>query len=236
MIHADADAPLTPTALWWRTQGSAAGWLEKGGEPSTADGAFMDVIAARLENLKRLALVAEYRNDETHRHTERVARSAAMLAIELGLERELAWTIARASPLHDLGKVGIPDSVLLKPGRLAPEEFEVMKEHTSIGGHILGESGCAIVRMGMEIALTHHERWDGRGYPTGMSGEGIPISGRIVAVSDAFDAMTHNRPYREPIPVQEALAELRRCSGTQFDSAVVDAFMTLDHHWLVDYD
>lgn len=220
--------------------------LQRPGEsaPSSAVGTLIDVTearqtaqelsAARLEDLKRLALVSEYRNDETHRHTERVARSTAMVAMELGLDREIAWTIARAAPLHDVGKVGIPDSVLLKPGKLTDEEFELMKSHTSIGGHILGESGYGVLKMGMEIALTHHERWDGHGYPSGISGEEIPISGRIVAVTDAFDAMTHTRPYRAAISVAEALVELERCSGTQFDPAVVKAFMTLDHASLVD--
>ncbi len=213
-------------------------------EPYAAAGAFTDVTesrqtsqelsAARLEDLKRLALVSEYRNDETHRHTERVARSTALLAMELGLERELAWTIARAAPLHDVGKVGIPDSVLLKPGKLTADEFEVMKTHTSIGGRILGESDFGVLQMGREIALTHHERWDGHGYPTGLSAEDIPISGRIVAVTDAFDAMTHPRPYKDAISIDEALAELKRCRGTQFDPDVVDAFMALDHETLVD--
>ena len=215
-------------------------------EPATAVAALTDVTehrrrlqevgAARLEDLKRLALVSEYRNDETHRHTERVARSAALVAVELGLDRQLAWTIARAAPLHDLGKVGIPDCVLLKPGPLTPEEFELMKEHTSIGGRILGGSDCTVVRMGMEIALTHHERWDGSGYPAGLREQEIPIAGRIVAVTDAFDAMTHHRPYKRPVSTEEALAELQRCSGTQFDETVVGGFMTLDHHSLVDHD
>ena len=213
-------------------------------EASVAVSAFIDITdsrqtaqelsAARLEDLKRLALVSEFRNDETHRHTERVARSTVLVAMELGLERELAWTIARAAPLHDVGKVGIPDSVLLKPGKLTDEEFDLMKKHTSIGGRILGDSDFGVLQMGKEIALTHHERWDGRGYPTRLSAEEIPISGRIVAVTDAFDAMTHPRPYKDAIPIEDALEELRRCSGTQFDPAVVDAFMALDHHSLVD--
>jgi putative two-component system response regulator len=216
------------------------------GAPYAAASAFMDITdaretsrelsSARLEDLKRLALVSEYRNDETHQHTERVARGTALVAMEMGLERELAWTIARAAPLHDVGKVGIPDSVLLKPGKLTAEEFELMKKHTSIGGRILGESGYAVLRMGGEIALSHHERWDGRGYPSGLSGEQIPVSGRIVAVTDAFDAMTHPRPYKAAISVPQALAELERCSGSQFDPAVVRAFMTLDHESLVDRD
>ena len=227
----------------WFSVNTLAVERAEGGE-TVAVSSFVDVTesrktaqelsAARLEDLKRLALVSEYRNDETHHHTERVARSTVLVAMQLGLDRELSWTIARAAPLHDVGKVGIPDSVLLKPGKLSDEEFELMKKHTSIGGRILGDSEFAVLQMGREIALTHHERWDGLGYPAGLGGEEIPISGRIVAVTDAFDAMTHPRPYKAAIPIEEALAELRRCSGTQFDPTVVEAFMTLDHFTLVD--
>jgi putative two-component system response regulator len=117
---------------------------------------------------------------------------------------------------------------------LTSEEFEVMKTHTSIGGRILGESDFLVLRLGMEIALTHHERWDGGGYPDGLSGAQIPISGRIVAVADAFDAMSHSRPYKEALPVRDAVGEVHGRSGGQFDPEVVDAFMSLDHHSLVE--
>ena len=140
----------------------------------------------------------------------------------------------RAAPLHDVGKIGISDTILLKPGKLTPEEFEAMKAHTSIGGRILGESDFRILQTATEIALTHHERWDGTGYPTGLRGEQIPISGRIVSVADAFDAMTHVRPYKRAFPVARAIVEIERCSGTQFDPRVVAAFLTLDHEALVD--
>ncbi len=193
-----------------------------------------ELNAARLEDLKRLALVGEYRDDDTNRHTERVAHTTARLAEQLGLEAELVWTIRRAAPLHDVGKIGISDTILLKPGKLTVEEFQAMKAHTSIGGRILGESDFRILQMATEIALTHHERWDGTGYPSGLKEYDIPISGRIVAVADAFDAMTHARPYKEAFPVQRAVAEIERCSGSQFDPAVVAAFMTLKHVALVD--
>jgi putative two-component system response regulator len=193
-----------------------------------------ELQTARFEDLRRLALMAEYRDDDTNKHTERVARVAALLATELNLDGELVQTIRRAAPLHDVGKVGIPDEILLKPGRLTLEEFEVIKTHTVIGGRILSESRFPVVRMAMEIAFTHHERWDGSGYPSGLRGEGIPISGRIVAVADAFDAMTHARPYKAALPVEHAVAEIARCRGGQFDPRVVDAFLELDHHTLVD--
>jgi putative two-component system response regulator len=189
---------------------------------------------ARFEDLRRLALMAEYRDDDTNKHTERVARTAALLAKELGLGSELVATIHRAAPLHDVGKVGIPDEILLKPGKLTSDEFEVIKTHTIIGGRILCESRFPVVRMAMEIAFTHHEHWDGSGYPSGLREEGIPIAGRIIAVADAFDAMTHARPYKGALSVEYAVAEIERCRGTQFDPRVVDAFLKLDHQTLVD--
>jgi putative two-component system response regulator len=213
-------------------------------EPYAAVGSFTDITAhraaleqlyaARLEDLKRLALVSEYRDDDTNRHTERVAHSSALLAQELGLDSELIRTIRLAAPLHDVGKIGISDTILLKPGRLTPEEFTAMKAHTSIGARILGDSDFPILQMGTDIALTHHERWDGTGYPAGLQGEAIPITGRIVAVADAFDAMTHVRPYKRAFTVARALTEIKRCAGTQFDPRIAEAFMTLVHDELVD--
>lgn len=190
--------------------------------------------AAWLEDLKRLALLSEFRDDETRRHTERVARSAEAIAHAMGLPEEYVQKLGQAAPLHDVGKVGIPDAVLLKPGRLTDAEFELMKRHTEIGGEILADSEFEVIQLGMEIALTHHERYDGGGYPRGLRGEEIPLCGRIVAVADAFDAMTHDRPYRKAIPPAEAAAELRRCAGTQFDPKVVAAFLSLDYTQLVD--
>jgi PAS domain S-box-containing protein len=193
-----------------------------------------ELHSARLEDLERLALVGEYRDDDTNRHTERVARTASLVAIALGLDADLVRTIRRASPLHDIGKIGIPDCILLKPDRLTTEEFEVIKTHTAIGKRILGDSHFPILKMATEIAFTHHERWDGTGYPAGLRGPAIPICGRITALADAFDAMTHARPYKQAFSVEHAVAEIRRCSASQFDPAIVEAFMTLVHHELVD--
>jgi len=196
--------------------------------------ALTELQEARFEDLRRLALMAEYRDDDTNKHTERVARTAALLARELKLEADTIATIERAAPLHDVGKVGVPDTILLKPGKLTPEEFEVIKTHTVIGGRILCESRFPVVKMAMEIAFTHHERWDGGGYPSGLREEEIPIAGRIIAVADAFDAMTHARPYKRALAIEHAVAEIERCRGTQFDPRIVDAFMELDHRSLVD--
>lgn len=195
-----------------------------------------ELQVARLEDLKRLALVSEYRDDDTNKHNERVAHTAQLLASKLGLHDELISAIGSAAALHDVGKIGIPDRILLKPGKLTAEEFELIETHTAIGGRILGESDFPVLQMASEIALAHHERWDGRGYPCGLEGQEIPITGRIVAVADAFDAMTHARPYKRALSVRHAVAEIKRCSATQFDPQIVEAFMTLDHHELVDAD
>lgn len=245
--------PISGAILGYVKPGGEVRWLEINcaplyrpgeSEPYAAVSSFNDITAqkhalgalesARLEDLKRLALLSEFRDDETKRHTERVARAAQLVAVQLGMDENYVWMIGRSAPLHDVGKVGIPDSILLKPGRLTDEEFRVMKSHTSIGGQILAESDFHVLQMGMEIALTHHERFDGGGYPRGLRGEEIPLCGRIVAVADAYDAMTHKRPYKDPIPPAEAAAELRRCAGTQFDPRVVEAFMRLDFPALVD--
>ena len=195
-----------------------------------------ELQTARVEDLERLALVAEYRDDDTNRHTERVGHTAELLARELGWGEEQVWTVRRAAPLHDIGKIGIPDNILLKPAALTAEEFDVIKTHTVIGNRILRQSHAPVLRMATEIALSHHERWDGGGYPMGLAAQEIPLAGRIVAVADTFDAMTHARPYKRASSVAEAIAEIRGCSATQFDPAVVAAFMKLAHRELVDAD
>lgn len=182
---------------------------------------------ARVEILDRLARAAEYRDDGTRRHTERVGVYAARLARALGLDETTVQTIRRAAPLHDLGKIGIPDYILLKPGELTPEEAAIMRTHTTIGAQILSGSSVPTLVMAAEIALCHHERWDGSGYPHGLAGEEIPMAARIVAVADFFDALAHDRPYRRAWPVPEIIAELRRQAGRQFDANVVTAFLDM---------
>lgn len=186
-----------------------------------------DLALSRAETLQRLARAAEHRDDDTAQHTERVAAMAAQLAKHLGLPAELADLIGHAAPLHDVGKIGIPDQILLKPGRLTAEEFQAMKQHTILGARLLAGSSSKILQLGEQIALAHHERWDGTGYPAGLAGTEIPIAARIVAVVDSFDAMTHDRPYRTAISPQDALREIAGCSRSQFDPRVVDAFLSL---------
>ena len=180
---------------------------------------------AQVEMLDRLAWAAEYRDDETGRHIQRVGNNASVLARALGLGREQVTLIRRAAPLHDVGKIGVPDSILLKPGRLTPQEFEVIKTHTNIGARILADGRSGLVQMAASIAFTHHERWDGSGYPCSVAGDSIPIEGRIVAVVDTFDALTHKRPYKDAWPVEEAVAEIQRQIGHQFDPRIAEVFM-----------
>jgi putative two-component system response regulator len=179
---------------------------------------------ARLEILERLALAAEFRDDNTGEHTRRVGRLAGSLAREMGLSGDTVLTIERAAPLHDVGKIGIRDAILLKAGALSPAEYDEMKRHTVIGADILSGSKGALLRTAEDIALTHHERWDGEGYPSGLSGMDIPLAGRITHVADVFDAMTH--PHGEPAHDrrQEAVAFIRDSSGSAFDPDVVAAF------------
>jgi putative two-component system response regulator len=188
---------------------------------------------ARLEMLDRLALAAEYRDDATGQHAERIGRTSELLALALGLDAPEAKLIGQAARLHDIGKIGIADELLLKPGKYTAEEFRAMKLHPAIGARILSGSTNELLMMAERIALTHHERWDGHGYPSGLAGEAIPLAGRIVTVADVFDALTHRRPYKEPWPVHVAVREIFSEAGTQFDPRVTEAFATLDHAALV---
>jgi putative two-component system response regulator len=182
---------------------------------------------SRIQILDRLSLAAEYRDENTVHHTQRVGRTAALLATSLGLPEADIMLLRRAAPLHDVGKIGIPDHILLKPGRLTPAEFEIMKTHTTIGAHILKDNHVPLLHLAETIALTHHERWDGQGYPDGLAGDVIPLPGRIVAVADVYDSLTHERPYKHAWSRQEAIAEIEKQSRTQFDPDVVEVFLHL---------
>jgi putative two-component system response regulator len=188
-----------------------------------------DLREAQVETLERLALAAEYRDDDTGQHVQRVSANSALIAAAMGMSDETVELLRKAAPLHDIGKIGIPDAVLLKRGQLTPEEREMMKGHTLIGARILSGSRFPLLQMAEEIALTHHEKWDGTGYSPGLGGENIPLPGRIVAVADVFDALTHKRPYKEAWAVAKAVSEITALSGTHFDPQVVEAFMTLPH-------
>ncbi len=193
----------------------------------------VELKEAQLEVIERLARAAEQHDGETARHTHRVSITAGLLARCLGLSPDEAQIIQRAAPLHDVGKIGVPDSILLKPGKFTPQEYAVMQRHCRFGADLLSGGRSEVVQMAECIALTHHEKWDGQGYPHGLQGEEVPIEGRIVSVADVFDALTHDRPYKEAWPLEEALQEIRLQSGVQFDPQVVKAFMLLPHGELV---
>jgi putative two-component system response regulator len=181
--------------------------------------------AARREVIERLALAAEYRDDDTGEHTRRVGRMSAHISQALDEDPIFVESIGVAAPLHDVGKIGIPDSLLLKAGPLSADERVSMQQHTVIGGAILNDCVEPVMLMARLIAMTHHERWDGRGYPNGLQAQDIPLAGRIVAVADAFDAMVSERPYKKPIRRTAAIEEIVNCSGKQFDPKVVQAFL-----------
>jgi len=177
------------------------------------------------EVIFRLTKAAEYRDPETGGHIKRMAHYSRHIAMQLGLSAEEQNLLLEAAPMHDIGKVGIPDSILLKPGKLDHSEFEMMKEHAQFGFDILDGSESKLMQLGAEIALSHHEKYDGSGYPYGLKDEDISIYGRIVSVADVFDALTSERPYKKAWSVDDAIGFLRENSGTQFDRSCVYAFL-----------
>lgn len=199
-------------------QGRAA-WLESEVRAATAE-----IAARELETIVRLARAAEFRDPETGAHIQRMAHFSQLVGRRIGLSERQQEILLLAAPLHDVGKLGTPDRILLKPGKLTPEEWEVMKQHASIGHEILRESASPVIQAGAEIAWSHHEKFDGTGYPRGLSGEDIPLFGRIVAIADVFDALTSIRPYKRPWSVDEASAYMREQSGRHFDPALIDTF------------
>jgi diguanylate cyclase (GGDEF)-like protein len=198
----------------------------------------LELQEAQREIVTRLAVTAEYRDDETGEHTWRVARFTAAITRALGWPEDQVQLLSSAARLHDLGKIGIPDAVLMKPGKLDAEEFEIVSSHTLIGARILEGAKSSVLRLAQEIALAHHERWDGKGYPLGLAGEQIPIAARVVAAADVLDALTHERPYKRAWPAAEALAELARGAGHLFDpqvvNACIEAFSADDYSALAD--
>jgi putative two-component system response regulator len=184
----------------------------------------LELTQAQLEIIRGLGRVSEYRDTDTGQHITRVAKTSRLLALACGMSERDAELIELAAPLHDVGKVGIPDQILLKPGKLDPEEMVVMRTHSTVGRDILGSYPSAILDMARIIAHSHHEKWDGSGYPEGMRGAEIPIAARIVAVADVFDALVADRPYKKGWTVEAAIAFIGEQAGTHFDPFVVGAF------------
>ena len=184
-----------------------------------------ELAVASEETVLRLAKAAEFRDDETAQHTLRMSHYCKMIAEKLNFSQERCELVRLASQLHDVGKIGIPDAILLKPGKLTKEEFTLMKEHAMFGFRILSDSKAALLQTGAIIARSHHERYDGNGYPDGISGEEIAIEARIAAVADVFDALTSKRVYKDPMPTDRAATILRQDSGKHFDPRLVDIFL-----------
>ena len=181
----------------------------------------------QMEIIGRLGAAVATRDAQTGSHVERIGFLTRRLALAVGMSEPDAERLGHASAMHDIGKIGIPDSVLLKPSSLDPTEWELMQTHTTVGATVLSGSRSSLIRLAEVIALTHHERWDGSGYPFGLRGEKIPLAGRICAICDVFDAMTSKRPYKEASTPEEALAEIERESGKHFDPELAEAFLRL---------
>lgn len=186
-----------------------------------------EVVQSRLEIVQRLGRASEYRDNETGRHILRMSHSAALLAKQIGWSPERCDLMLYASPMHDLGKIGISDTILLKPARLTDEERTIMETHTLIGADILAGSSNELLETARVIAMTHHEKWDGSGYPGKLAGTDIPIEGRIAAIVDVFDALTSKRPYKKAWPIEKAVADMKEQSGRHFDPELVEHFLAI---------
>ena len=197
-----------------------ASWLAEEVRKATRE-----IVERERDTIFRLSRAAEYRDPETGAHILRMAHYSNLIAARMGMSAQDQELLLQAAPMHDIGKVGTPDHILLKPGKLTPQEWAVMREHANIGHEILRDSPSPLLRMAAVIARSHHEKYDGSGYPQGLAGDDIPLVGRIVAVADVFDALTSARPYKQAWPLERARAFLLEHSGTHFDSKCVDAFM-----------
>jgi putative two-component system response regulator len=192
-----------------------------------------ELESARFDIVERLARAGEFRDDATGDHTRRVGITTGLLAERCGATAELVHDLELAAPLHDIGKLALPDAILLKPGRLTPDEFKLVETHTQVGAELLAGSSSKLLELAREIALTHHERWDGHGYPQRLARDAIPRSGRLTAIADVFDALTHPRPYKPAWTIDDAIDEMTSQRGRQFDPHALDEFLHLDHTSLI---
>jgi len=180
---------------------------------------------AHVDLVHRLGRAAEYKDTDTGEHIARMSQYSKLLALEFGMGEQQAELLRQAAPMHDVGKIGIPDAILLKPGRLTPDEFDHMKQHATIGAQILANSSSPLLQLAHKLAIEHHEKWDGSGYPNGLKGEQISVEGRIVAIADVFDALTSKRPYKEAWGVEEALENMQAQAGKHFDPHLINLFV-----------
>lgn len=183
---------------------------------------------AHVDLVRRLGAAAEYKDEDTGEHIARMSNYSKALALAFGLTEPHAELIRQAAPMHDIGKIGIPDAILLKPGKLTDSEMSEMREHTTIGGKILKDSDSPLLQLAYQLAMEHHEKWDGSGYPAGLKGEAISLEARIVALADVFDALTSKRPYKEPWPVEDAMAFIREQAAKHFDPELAKCFISIE--------
>jgi methanogenic corrinoid protein MtbC1 len=214
-------------AIGWRLGEKKMGALEDAIESRTSElkRALSELEIAQAETVQRLSMAVEFRDEDTGAHIERIGRFSVLLAEHIGMDPEFCERLRHAAPLHDVGKVAIPDAILLKPGPLTPEERAIVETHAEEGHRLVRGSSSSILDMAATIALSHQEKWDGSGYPRGLKGEAIPIEGRIVAVADVFDALTSDRVYRKAFSVEDAIQMMREQRGRHFDPVLLDAFM-----------
>jgi methanogenic corrinoid protein MtbC1 len=217
----------TATLLGWRLGERRRVTLreEIEGRSSELRRALGELEVAQAETVRRLSMAVEFRDEDTGAHIERIGRFSTLLAEQIGMDPEFCTRLSHAAPLHDVGKVAIPDAILLKPGPLTPEERAIVETHAEEGHRLVRGSSSSILDMAATIALSHQEKWDGTGYPRGLAGEAIPIEGRIVAIADVFDALTSDRVYRKAFSVEEAVQMMREGRGRHFDPVLLDAFM-----------
>ncbi len=193
-----------------------------------AEKAHIELKKSYIDSIHRLVMASEFKDEDTGDHIVRIGEYSSLMAQMLNQSKEFIDTIHYSAPMHDIGKIGIPDKILLKPGKLTSEEFETMKTHSVIGAKLLSESNSLILQMAHEIAMSHHEKFNGKGYPRGLKGEAIPLSGRIVAIADTFDALTSRRPYKDPYPPEVVYEIMKKERGEHFDPHILDLF--IDHY------
>ncbi len=185
----------------------------------------LEVVSTRFEIIRRLSRAAEYRDNETGQHVVRMSHYSRLVALAYGASDDFAELVLHAAPMHDVGKIGIADSILRKPAALTPEEWQVMRQHPAVGADIIGTHPSELLRAARDVALCHHEKWDGTGYPRGLKQQEIPLIGRIVAIADVFDALLSERPYKRPWSVEDTLSYVQEQRGKHFEPAVVDALL-----------
>ena len=219
--------PVSPPIVRHRVKTHLALYDQKRSLEQQVQERTVELDHTRLQVIHRLGRAAEYRDNETGMHVIRMSHYAYAIGLAAGMERDAAELMLNAAPMHDVGKIGVPDSILIKPARLTAEEWQIMRRHCDYGAAIIGDYPHPLFQASRTIALTHHEKWNGQGYPSGLAGEDIPLMGRVVAIADVFDALTTVRPYKQAWSVESALDWIREQRGEHFDPTLVDVFFSV---------